>query len=101
MPQKKKAMWSDLRYLIIDEVSMLDLRTIQNLQNQFSIAKSSPDLDFGGVNIIFMGDFLQIPPVSRLNLYLRHQKWEQGYTLWQKLNSVVILRDQVRQHEDP
>jgi hypothetical protein len=101
MTQKKAVGWRDRNYLIIDEVSMLDLRTLENLHDQLSQAKGRLESDFGGVNIIFMGDFLQIPSVSYLDVYVYNKKWEHGCALWKRLNAVVILRDQVRQHEDP
>lgn len=50
--------------LVIDEVSMLDKRLFELLD---TIARSvrKSDLPFGGIQIIAVGDFLQLPPVSR------------------------------------
>ena len=68
-------------------------------QRQF---KASHDGYFGGVNIIFMGDFLQIPTVSGLDVYAdKPSQWEQGHQLWRSLNTVVLLTEQMRQSEDP
>ena len=57
---------------------------------------------FGGVNILFFGDFFQLPSVSKLDLW-RNQlgRWQQGHDLWRSLNAVVILTQQMRQAEDP
>jgi len=49
-----------------------------------------------------MGDFLQIPSVSNLHLYVdKPSEWELGHQLWRSLNAVVLLSEQMRQSEDP
>ena len=91
MSDKKAKEWQDRHYLIVDEVSMMDRKVITQLHTQLCKAKSLPDLKFGGVNIIFTGDFLQIPAVSHFDLYIDNPKWQQGHHLWRSLNAVVIL----------
>src|SRR5579859_824651 len=61
--QRKILEWKDIKYLMIDEVSMIDSKVMQRLNSQLSKIKSS-DEKFGGVSIIFLGDFLQLPSVS-------------------------------------
>jgi hypothetical protein len=53
------------------------------------------------LNIIFFSDFLQLPAVRNPDLYVYTKEWEQGYRLWQSLNAVVILKEQIRQAGDP
>jgi hypothetical protein len=101
MSDKKAKEWQDHHYLIIDEVSMMDCKVITRLHTQLCKAKSLPELKFGGVNIIFMGDFLQIPAVSHFDLYIDNPRWQQGHHLWRSLNTAVILRKQIRQAKDP
>ena len=91
MSDKKAKEWEDRHYLIVDEVSMMDCNVITRLHTQLCKAKLLPELKFGGANIIFMGDFLQIPAVSRFDLYIDNPRWQQGHHLWRSLNSVVIL----------
>ena len=62
--------WKHRRYMIIDEVSMLDCKVMGHLHTQLTIAKASPDVAFGGINIIFFGDFLQLPAVINPDLYI-------------------------------
>ena len=50
--------------------------------------------------MIFLGDFLQLPSVSNLDLYKNIQSRCYGHTLWRSLNAVVILRQQMRQSDD-
>ena len=101
MSDKKAKEWEDRQYLIINKVSMMDCKVITRLHTQLCRAKSLPELKFGGVNIIFMGDFLQIPAVSHFDLYIDNPRWQHGHHLWWSLTAVVILRKQVRQAKDP
>src|SRR5213078_3223390 len=100
MSDKKAKEWQDRHYLIVDEVSMMDFKVIIQLHTQLCKAKSLPELKFGGVNIIFMGDFLQFRAVSYFDLYIDNPRWQQGHHLWRSLNAVVILRKQMRQAKD-
>ena len=55
--------------LIIDEVSMLDAQTLDNVDAIIRSIFSRPDLPclkpFGGMQVVFVGDFFQLPPVSK------------------------------------
>lgn len=95
-----RAIWKDVRYLIIDEVSMLSARTLCEISERLCQAKSwdatAPKKPFGGVNIIFMGDFGQLKPIRKKSLYdgelvdaLKHTKYTaevhqdlRGVILW-------------------
>ena len=60
----KKAVIRNMELLIIDEVSMLraDLLDAMDFMMQTVRKKNSP---FGGVQVLFIGDLLQLPPVIR------------------------------------
>ena len=60
----KKAVIKNMELLIIDEVSMLraDLLDAMDFMMQTVRKKNSP---FGGVQVLFIGDLLQLPPVIR------------------------------------
>jgi PIF1-like helicase/Helitron helicase-like domain at N-terminus len=96
----KQAEWVNRQFLIVDEVSMMDCNIIARLNTHLCVLKSNSSELFGGVNIIFFGDFLQFPAVSRLDLYLDNIRCHEGHTLWRSLNAVVILRQQMRQIND-
>ena len=94
--------WANRHYLIVDEVSMMDCRMLVDLHNNLGAAKSSRDVYFGGVNVIFMGDFLQLSTVSQLDVYVdKPSKWAYGHQLWRSINVVVLLTEQMRQSDDP
>lgn len=50
--------------LIIDEISMLDARMLDAVELMCRVHKDN-DLPFGGIQVVFVGDFFQLPPVSR------------------------------------
>lgn len=54
----------DTHVLIIDEVSMLPPKTLNMVEAICREAKKSRD-PFGGLQIIFVGDFFQLPPIIR------------------------------------
>jgi len=55
--------WRDTEILIIDEVSMLSLRTFEIIHFTAQGVRKSKQA-FGGVQIVASGDFKQLPPVS-------------------------------------
>ncbi|BDU67522.1 MAG: hypothetical protein TYPL_1750 [Candidatus Tyloplasma litorale] len=55
---------NDIDVLIVDEVSMLNASFIDMMDFILKIATQS-DLPFGGIKVIFVGDFLQLPPVGK------------------------------------
>jgi len=56
--------WKDIEALVIDEVSMLDPRLFGYLNRQAKLSRSSTD-PFGGVQVVCIGDFFQLPPVLK------------------------------------
>jgi hypothetical protein len=64
MSGQKRAVIKNMELLIIDEVSMLraDLLDAIDFMMQTVRKKSAP---FGGVQILFIGDLLQLPPIIR------------------------------------
>ncbi|CAF4795943.1 unnamed protein product [Rotaria socialis] len=56
--------WILIEYLLIDEMSMVGLTLLVKLNRIISAAKHvDPQIPFGGVNVIFFGDYLQYQPV--------------------------------------
>lgn len=54
----------DTKTLIVDEVSMLDANFIDNLDYILKRIRND-SAPFGGLQIVFVGDFFQLPPVTR------------------------------------
>lgn len=62
--------WRLVEYLLIDEMSMIGLTLLAKLNRIMSAAKrTDPQVPFGGVNVIFFGDYLQYRPVFDVPLH--------------------------------
>ena len=59
----KRDMWKETDVLIVDEVSMLSLKLF-NMLNEIGKAVRRNPRPFGGIQLIFSGDFYQLPPVG-------------------------------------
>jgi hypothetical protein len=103
------AMWEGVDYLFIDEISMVGCAFLYDISHALSVAKGN-DLAFGGINVVFAGDFAQLPPVKQVRLYSHldskaianaatknGQKVVFGKLLWLSVNTVVILTENMRQ----
>ena len=55
--------WKKVKVLIIDEVSMMS-KKIFELIDQIARSIHKKDVPFGGIQVIFTGDFFQLPPVG-------------------------------------
>ena len=58
-----KAIWRGTNILVVDEVSMLSLKLFEML-NAIGKAVRGNSKPFGGIQLIFSGDFFQLPPVG-------------------------------------
>lgn len=54
------------KVLIIDEISMLSANTIDMVDRIVKMIRRDGRA-FGGMQVIFVGDFFQLPPVMKLN----------------------------------
>lgn len=61
---EEKKMYRKLRTLVIDEVSMVRADLLDAIDTRLRHARNK-DEPFGGVQMIFVGDFWQLPPVVR------------------------------------
>jgi ATP-dependent DNA helicase PIF1 len=59
------AAWRDIDALVIDEISMVHPDMFLHLNKQAQQSRKSGDEPFGGVQLIVVGDFFQLPPVHK------------------------------------
>ncbi|KAJ8481663.1 hypothetical protein ONZ51_g5834 [Trametes cubensis] len=115
-----RKLWGPVNYLIIDEISMIGAKFLSEISKRLQHAKSDDGyfsvLPFGGVNVIFTGDFGQLKPVQASPLYsyktiscpgidiVRNstgiEKME-GVYLWRQVRTMVKLIQNQRQSSDP
>ncbi len=60
------------KVLIIDEVSMLSAGTLSMVDAVCREVRRNPD-PFGGLQVVFVGDFFQLPPIVRMNAEVRDE----------------------------
>ncbi|XP_078340715.1 uncharacterized protein LOC111117892 [Crassostrea virginica] len=89
-----------LQILIIDEVSMVYKRLLYYIHERLVQVKKRKQ-PFGGVSIIAVGDFYQLPPVKQRKderLYSENGSYPTDY--WLDFFKVVELEEIMRQRED-
>ena len=92
----------DIEYIIIDEMSMLGQKKLARLNRRLKEIKAT-DKDFGGINMIFVGDFAQLPPVGDRAMWKKTrygQEGIEGYTLYRSIKTCVKLDEPQRQDDD-
>jgi ATP-dependent DNA helicase PIF1 len=61
--KRSRSTWRKTKVLIVDEVSMMSLKIFELVEKIARTARLS-SLPFGGMQVIFTGDFYQLPPVG-------------------------------------
>lgn len=84
--------------LIVDEISMLSGESLKKMDLILRTARRNPDKVMGGLQVVFVGDFHQLPPVST-----RDAPKSLAFTsvVWQHLfQESVLLTKPFRQGDD-
>jgi hypothetical protein len=97
-------------YIFLDEVSMLSCHDMYRISAQLCKVMDESTLPFGGLNMLFAGDFSQLPPpvggenvslysriVGQTGTWKKAQENAMGRALWHQVTTVVILRQNMRQ----
>jgi len=63
--RRAKRRWIDTKLLIVDEISMMTPDFLEKLDLIARRIRRNPHSKFGGMQIVFAGDFCQLPPVMR------------------------------------
>ncbi|KAG8803492.1 hypothetical protein FRC16_005162 [Serendipita sp. 398] len=69
----KRKKWQETKVLIIDEISMIDGRLFDKLEELARMVRNSEE-PFGGIQLIICGDFFQLPPVPDIVTSAHGQK---------------------------
>ena len=61
--------WSEVEYLLLDEISMFDAALVELIDVVVRALKRRPAEPFGGCLLVGVGDFLQLKPVNASHLF--------------------------------
>lgn len=61
--EKSRRLYEQLETIVIDEISMVRADLLDCIDRSLRLNRSVPDLPFGGVQMVFIGDLYQLPPV--------------------------------------
>tara|TARA_B110000211_G_C14066475_1_gene547885 strand:- start:42 stop:1400 length:1359 start_codon:yes stop_codon:yes gene_type:complete len=94
--------WYDLKCLIIDEVSMMSLKILLILDKMARKIYRKPTLPFGGLQVIFSGDFYQLPPIKSNDADEESSMFCFEHPIWNELfpkDNQILLKSIFRQEE--
>ena len=89
--------WRKTDVLIVDEVSMMSKKMFEILEEAARTIRLS-QIPFGGIQVIFLGDFLQLPPVPNQNekdsgkFCFETRLWEKVFPLKNNIELKTIFR---------
>ncbi|MCE9541120.1 AAA family ATPase [Candidatus Kaiserbacteria bacterium] len=90
----------DAKVLVIDEVSMLDGAVLASVDKVLRSLRKKPlthGEPFGGLQVIFVGDFFQLPPVSRD----ARASFAFESDAWKAANPIVCYLSEQHRQDDP
>ena len=91
--------WRNLGVLICDEISMLTADLFEKIDYISRKIRYKPLRPFGGLQLIFSGDFFQLPPIGVTNgnqrFCFQSDVWEKTFQKSQQ----IILKDIIRQED--
>ena len=87
------------KVLVIDEMSMLTCKMLREIDQRMRVVLEVANEPFGGLCVLLMGDFVQIPPIGGGDLYLRPKKVDtaaglqslEGYNLFKTFTLVDLI----------
>lgn len=89
----------NVRIIVIDEISMLSALFLDNLDSILKMAKRSNE-PFGGVSMVFVGDFMQLPPVAKKDQHEKSHQFAFEANSWKELNPKVLFMDKPKRSAD-
>lgn len=93
---KARARIKRTRALAIDEISMLSAQVLEILDYVFRQIRQN-DAPMGGMQILFFGDFLQLPPVARFG---ESFNFSFDAPVWQSLNLNNFVLEEIFRQSD-
>ena len=100
----KRALFKNLKFLIIDEISMVRADQLLQIDLRLREITMRPNRLFGGVSLFFFGDIMQLKPVKGAYIWLqpRNSEFHQAFFVqshWEQFE-VISLVENHRQEGD-
>ncbi|XP_051802391.1 uncharacterized protein LOC127533424 [Acanthochromis polyacanthus] len=92
-----RATLSSVEILIIDEISMVSKKLFAYVNWRFQQLKGNRK-PFGGISVLAVGDFYQLPPLGRAKPLCVYEETE--FDLWRERFTMVNLTEIMRQKDD-
>lgn len=105
MNRRALSFWKTSQIFIVDEVSMLSVSLFQKLNAIGQILRKN-DKPFGGIQVIFSGDFYQLPPIGNKHDLSTRQfcfmcdEWDQVFARKHQIQLVTIFRQTDTEYAD-
>lgn len=102
----KRKLLRQMELLVIDEVSMLRADLLDAIDTVLRFVRKNHRVPFGGVQVLFIGDMLQLPPVTREDeAYFLSQFYKSSYFFdahaLQQIKPLYIELETVYRQSDP
>ena len=105
---------SGVKLIVLDEISMINLETLNEISERQIAAMGTQTNDpleresfksrhFGGVHMLFTGDFYQLKPIQPEAIYISDIQYScsrKGRQIWLDLNEYVVLTENTRYMHD-
>ena len=85
--------WINLKTLIIDEVSMLSAELFDKLEEIGRIVRKKQMHVFGGIQVVLVGDFCQLPIINSSKFCFESEKWNDI------IEKVIYFKEIIRQND--
>ena len=92
--------WKPVRIFVVDEVSFLKVKDMTELNKKLQNLREDTSKPFGGVSIIFSGDFHQLQPVMGTNSDILYSSSPNALWWRNTINAAVFLQSNHRFKED-
>ena len=100
--KKKTKRWREVGVLIIDEVSMMSQKLFELLDELGKRTRKEFYRPFGGIQLVFSGDFYQLPPISKFgdepnsgNFCFESPLWPATFARTVQLKTIFRQKDTV------
>ena len=93
----EKDQWQHTRLLIIDEISFASKQDIININEKVKYLRDNATTLYGGLNVIFCGDFRQLEPVKEGAIQIYQEEFAEFHGA---INSYIELRGMHRYRFD-